>query len=34
MTTEMPLPKGWEIKRLGDIAMSEKGKKPKAIITV
>lgn len=25
----MPLPKGWEIKRLGDIAMSEKGKKPK-----
>lgn len=29
MTTEMPLPKGWEIKRLGDIAMSEKGKKPK-----
>lgn len=29
MTTEPKLPKGWEIKRLGDIAISEKGKKPK-----
>lgn len=29
MTTETVLPQGWEIKRLGDIAESEKGKKPK-----
>lgn len=29
MTTEQELPKGWKIERLGDIAISEKGKKPK-----
>ena len=29
MTTETQLPQGWEIKRLGDVATSEKGKKPK-----
>ena len=29
MTTEQQLPKGWKIERLGDIAISEKGKKPK-----
>lgn len=29
MTTEQQLPEGWKIERLGDIAISEKGKKPK-----
>ena len=29
MTAEQQLPKGWKIERLGDIAISEKGKKPK-----
>ena len=29
MTTELQLPKGWKIERLGNIAISEKGKKPK-----
>lgn len=29
MTTEQQLPKGWKIERLGDIAITEKGKKPK-----
>lgn len=29
MTAEEQLPKGWKIERLGDIAISEKGKKPK-----
>lgn len=29
MTTEQTLPKGWKIERLGDIAISTKGKKPK-----
>jgi restriction modification system DNA specificity subunit len=30
MTTEQQLPKGWKIERLGDIAITEKGKKPKS----
>ena len=29
MTAEQQLPEGWKIERLGDIAISEKGKKPK-----
>ena len=29
MTKEQQLPKGWKIERLGDITISEKGKKPK-----
>jgi restriction modification system DNA specificity domain protein len=29
MTTGQQLPEGWKIERLGDIAISEKGKKPK-----
>ena len=29
MTTEQQLPEGWKMERLGDIAISEKGKKPK-----
>lgn len=28
MTAEQQLPEGWKIERLGDIAISEKGKKP------
>ena len=30
MTKEQQLPKGWKIERLGDIAITEKGKKPKS----